>query len=70
MGLPVIVAAIGLMLLGGGAISLGAQGFSREGMPLGLGRRLSGRPARVVGVVLVWLGMGIFGTTALLLLSL
>lgn len=70
MGLPLIIAAIGLMLLGGSAISLGAKGFDEGGLPVGAGRELRGRPAKIVGVLLVWLGMLIFGATAACLLSL
>lgn len=70
MGLPIIVVAIGLMLLGGNAISLGAKGFSGDGLPLGLGRLLQGRPAKVIGVILIWLGILIFGSTVIGLLSL
>lgn len=70
MGVPLIIAAIGLMLLGGSAISLGATGFGEGGLALGAGRRLRGRPAKVVGVLLVWLGMAIFVASAACLLSL
>ncbi len=70
MGIPLIIAAIGLMLLGGNAIGLGAKGYGVGGLPFGGGLRLHGRPARVVGAILIWLGMMIFGAAAACLLSL
>ena len=70
MGLHVVVVAVGLMLLGGKVIEFGAKGFHEGGLPVTTGRQLRGRPAKVAGVLLVWLGMLIFGATAACLLSL
>jgi hypothetical protein len=70
MGLHVGIAAVGLMLLGGKVIEFGARGFREGGLPVTAGRQLRGRPAKVVGVLLMWLGMLIFGATAAGLLSL
>ena len=70
MGLHLIIVAVGLMFLGGKVIEFGAKGFGEGGLPLSAGRQLRGRPAKVVGVLLVWLGVLIFGATAACLLSL
>ncbi|MEJ7638043.1 MAG: hypothetical protein WKF75_08705 [Singulisphaera sp.] len=62
--------AIGLMLFGGGVIGLGVKGFGEAGIPLGVASiHLRGRPGKLVGILLMWLGMGIFGATAAWLLT-
>ncbi len=49
--------ALGLLLLGAGTVSLGAKGLSTSGVPVGFGFQVRGRPAQVVGVILVALGL-------------
>jgi hypothetical protein len=49
--------ALGLLLLGAVAISLGAKGFSRDGLPVGFGLRARGAAGKALGVLLVGLGL-------------
>jgi hypothetical protein len=49
--------ALGLLLLGAGTVSLGAKGFSLSGVPFGFGFQIRGGLAKVVGVILVALGL-------------
>jgi len=45
------------ILIGVGAILLGAKGFTREGLPLTSKKRLTGTGAIVVGVICVLIGL-------------
>jgi hypothetical protein len=48
--------ALALLLLGVGTVSLGAQGFSRAGLPFGLGLQIRGAAGKTLGVLLIVLG--------------
>jgi hypothetical protein len=48
--------ALALLVLGVGTISLGARGFSRGGLPFGLGVQIRGAAGRALGALLLVLG--------------
>jgi len=61
--------AILLIAVGIGAIKLGAKGLSFEGLPFSDEIRIVGRPAKIIGVICIVLGIGIFGLGVLVLIA-
>jgi hypothetical protein len=51
------VVALGLLLLGAGTVSLGAKGFSPDGLPVGFGLRARGALGKAGGLLLIGLGL-------------
>jgi hypothetical protein len=45
------------ILIGIGAILLGAKGFTRDGLPLTSSKRLTGTGAKVAGVICLLIGL-------------
>ena len=56
MGVGVIVA---FGVVGFGAIGLGIKGFSAEGLPFSTKKRITGTPAKAIGVICIIFGLAI-----------
>ena len=64
-----MLGAIFLIAAGIGAIKLGAKGLSQTGLPFTGEIHIIGRSAKIIGVICIVLGIGIFGLGVLLLLA-
>jgi hypothetical protein len=62
-------AAIFLIAVGIGAITLGKKGFGDTGLPLTEEKRITGGAAKIIGVICIVLGIGIFGLGVAILLA-
>jgi len=47
------------IFIGIGAILLGLRGFTRDGLPLTRKKRLTGTPAKVIGVICLLVGLAL-----------
>lgn len=52
-----MIGAIIGIAIGIGAIILGAKGFKPEGLPFTNSKRITGTPARIVGVICILIGL-------------
>ncbi len=52
-----MIGAIIGIAIGIGAIVLGAKGFKREGLPFTSTKRITGTPAKIVGVICILIGL-------------
>jgi len=61
--------AIFLIAVGIAAVKLGAKGLSFEGLPFSDEIRIVRRPAKIIGVICIVLGIGILGLGVLVLIA-